>query len=42
MAADILLQLERDNALPDYYYIIEASTNLQYRQQEYLSSVIPN
>ena len=42
MAADILLQLERDNALPDYYYIIEASTNLQYRQQEYLSSVIPH
>lgn len=42
MAADILLQLERDKALPDHYYIIEASADLQYRQREYLSSTIPN
>ena len=42
MAADILLQLEKEGALPDRYYIIEASANLQTRQREYLISVVPN
>jgi len=41
MAGDILLQLEKDGALPDHYYIIEASADLRFRQQEYLRLAIP-
>jgi SAM-dependent MidA family methyltransferase len=40
MAGDILLQLAQWNCLPDRYLIIEASADLQFRQQEYLSSVL--
>jgi len=42
MAGDILLQLEKDGALPDHYYIIEASADLQYRQRQYLEQHLPN
>jgi SAM-dependent MidA family methyltransferase len=41
MASDILLQLEKDGALPDHYYIIEASADLQSRQRNYLEQHIP-
>jgi len=42
MAVDILLQLERDHALPVHYYIIEASADLQYRQRQSITSSIPH
>jgi SAM-dependent MidA family methyltransferase len=42
MAGDILLQLEKDGALPDHYYIIEASADLQTRQRQYLEQRIPD
>ena len=42
MAIDILLQLEKDNALPLHYYIIEASAHLQYIQREAISNAIPH
>jgi SAM-dependent MidA family methyltransferase len=41
MAGDILLQLDKEGALPDYYYIIEASADLQFRQRQYLEKYIP-
>jgi SAM-dependent MidA family methyltransferase len=41
MAGDILLQLDKDDALPDHYYIIEASADLQYRQRQYLAKSTP-
>lgn len=41
MAGDILYQLDKDNALPDHYYIIEASADLQSRQLKHLTSTIP-
>lgn len=34
MAIDILRQMERDNALPDTYYILEPSADLCQRQQQ--------
>ena len=42
MAGDILLQLDKDGALPDHYYIIEASADLQTRQRQYLAQNIPD
>lgn len=42
MAIDILVQLEKDNALPLHYYIIEASAHLQYRQREKINHAIPH
>jgi SAM-dependent MidA family methyltransferase len=42
MAIDILLQLEKDQALPSHYYIIEASADLQYRQREQIRYIIPH
>ena len=37
MAGDILLQLAQWQSLPAYYYIIEASADLRFRQHQYLS-----
>ena len=42
MAGDILLQLDKDDALPEHYYIIEASADLQTRQRKYLAQNIPD
>ncbi len=42
MAIDILLELESQNALPEHYYIIEVSADLQQRQRQYISSSIPH
>ena len=42
MAIDILLQLEKDQALPSHYYIIEASADLQSRQCEQMALTIPH
>lgn len=41
MAADILVELQSLNQLPQYYYIIEASADLQKRQEETIKSAIP-
>lgn len=38
MAADILLALEKQKALPKYYFILEVSPDLQQRQQETLQA----
>ncbi len=37
MAADMLLELERLQSLPNHYYIVEVSADLRERQQHYLS-----
>ena len=42
MAADILLYLEKENCLPDYYYIIEISPSLKLRQQATLQRQCPH
>ena len=42
LAATILRKLSMLNALPDRYYILEVSAELQQRQQEYLSSEVPD
>ena len=42
LAASILRKLSMLNALPDRYYILEVSAELQQRQQEYLSSEVPD
>ena len=41
MAADILLELERQDALPSHYYIIELSAELRQRQQRTISEKAP-
>lgn len=41
MASDLLLALSQSNALPDHYYIIEASPHLRYRQQESIRNLAP-
>jgi SAM-dependent MidA family methyltransferase len=41
MACDVLLELEKLNALPAYYYILEPSADLQQRQQQLLTERIP-
>ena len=41
MAAEILIELERLNSLPDHYYILELSADLQQRQQETLTQHVP-
>lgn len=38
MAADILLELERDNCLPKQYYILETSAELRQQQQNTLQT----
>lgn len=42
MAIDILQELEKNNALPEHYYIIEVSADLQQRQRERIASSIPH
>src|SRR5690606_6468531 len=42
MAAEILLELERCNHLPRYYYIIELSADLRQRQQQLLQERLPD
>lgn len=42
MAAEILLQLEAYNNLPERYFILEVSADLQQRQKELLASRIPH
>lgn len=42
MAADILLELERLQALPDAYFILEVSADLRARQQDTLAQRAPH
>jgi SAM-dependent MidA family methyltransferase len=42
LAADLLLELERINALPERYAILEVSADLRQRQQEYLRQHAPH
>jgi len=42
LARDILLQLELENCLPEYYYIVEISADLKQRQQSRLAEEIPH
>jgi len=42
MAVDILKELESQSILPDNYYIIEASADLRYRQEKYLTTSLPH
>jgi SAM-dependent MidA family methyltransferase len=42
MASDVLLELERLNALPGHYFILELSADLQQRQQETLRRRAPH
>jgi SAM-dependent MidA family methyltransferase len=41
MAADILLELEQRQALPDHYYILELSGDLRQRQRDTIASRAP-
>lgn len=42
MAADILAELEQLDCLPDHYYILELSAELQRRQRETLAEKLPH
>ncbi len=42
MAADLLLELERLACLPQQYFILEVSAELQQRQQQNLQQLIPH
>ncbi len=42
MAADIILELEKRQNLPEFYYILELSADLQQRQQDYLKQQAPH
>lgn len=42
MARDILLELEKQNSLPDKYLILEVSADLKQRQQNNLKESIPH
>ena len=42
MAADILLELERLQALPGHYYIVELAAELRHRQAQTLSEKAPH
>ena len=42
MARDILLELEKQNSLPDNYLILEVSADLKQRQQDELKETIPH
>jgi isopentenyl-diphosphate delta-isomerase type 1 len=42
MAKDILLFLEKNNQLPERYYILEVSADLRQRQQIFLKQEIPH
>jgi SAM-dependent MidA family methyltransferase len=41
LAADVLLSLAEQEALPEHYYILEISADLRQRQQQYLAQHIP-
>ncbi len=41
MALEILRELQRQNYLPDHYYILELSADLRERQQQLLQSELP-
>jgi len=42
MARDILLELEKQNSLPEEYFILEVSADLKQRQQAFLNESIPH
>ena len=42
MATDILLELERQNCLPDTYFILDLSPDLQQRQKQTIESRAPH
>jgi len=42
MAKDLLLELEKQNSLPDNYFILEVSADLKQRQQELLNKSLPH
>lgn len=42
MARDLLLELEKQNSLPETYFILEVSADLKQRQQDYLNKAIPH
>ncbi len=42
LCVDILLQLERLNALPDEYWILEVSAALKQSQQQYIKEKVPH
>jgi SAM-dependent MidA family methyltransferase len=42
MAGDLLLALEKQDCLPEKYYILEVSADLKQRQQEYLGKTLPH
>ncbi len=42
MAADLLAELERLEALPDHYYLLEPSPELQARQRATLAEAVPH
>ena len=42
MARDLLLELEKQNSLPDKYLILEVSADLKQRQQDVLKENIPH
>ncbi|KTD17792.1 class I SAM-dependent methyltransferase [Legionella jordanis] len=42
LCVDLLSQLERNNGLPENYYILEVSSNLRHRQQELIQQEIPH
>jgi SAM-dependent MidA family methyltransferase len=42
MAGALLLELEKNNSLPEKYYILEVSADLKQRQQEYLRQTLPH
>lgn len=42
LAKDVLIQLEKDDCLPEQYFIVEVSADLKKRQQEQLQTAIPH
>jgi len=42
MAIDILTELEENDVFPEHYFIIEASADLRFRQEESILSEIPH
>lgn len=41
LATDILLELEKQNTLPEHYFILEISADLKQRQQQHLQEKLP-
>ena len=42
LAADLLLTLEKEKALPDRYYILDLSADLRQRQQQTIAAFVPH